>query len=141
MSKTSATEISTSTRSKSFSTPAHSPQLVTPISTPPVPSFAEQRLQQMLRNCEAGTHSFHRDDEDDYVPGGPSGAMAGQVSDMRRKSFAGGEGKSHSDIDPVVGAPELTNSGRPRTTKRSTSIFPFVIELESTIWRIHPISA
>jgi hypothetical protein len=52
----------------------------------------------MLRNCEAGTHSFHRDDEDDYVPSGSSGVRQaqvqgqGQVNDMRRKSFAGGEG-------------------------------------------------
>jgi hypothetical protein len=40
-------------------------------------------------NCEAGTHSFHRDDGDDYTLAGPVG---GAVGEMRRKSFAGGEG-------------------------------------------------
>lgn len=56
-------------------------------------------------NCEAGTHSFHRDDGDDYTPRGPGaigpvgagsgpGVGQGAVNDMRRKSFAGGEGLS-----------------------------------------------
>ena len=56
-------------------------------------------------NCEAGTHSFHRDDGDDYTPRGPGaigpvgagpgpGVGPGAVNDMRRKSFAGGEGLS-----------------------------------------------
>ena len=60
-------------------------------------------------NCEAGTHSFHRDDGDDYTPRGPGaigpvgagpgpGVGQGAVNDMRRKSFAGGEGMtSHRD--------------------------------------------
>jgi hypothetical protein len=93
LSKHTGSEItgSASNRSKSFSTPAHSPQLITPNSTPPHPSFAEQRLQQLLMNCEAGTHSFHRDDGDDYTLAGPVG---GAVGEMRRKSFAGGEGMS-----------------------------------------------
>lgn len=140
MSKTHATEISTSTRSKSFSTPAHSPQLVTPISTPPHPSFAEQRLQQMLRNCEAGTHSFHRDDEDDYTPGSPSGPMAGQVSDMRRKSFAGGEGMFLVHIAVWDRAWLIFLSSRSRSASWSATFFPVFIEPKSTIWRIYTFS-
>lgn len=92
-------------RSKSFSAVAvggRSPQLVTPTSTPPNlhhnTSFAESRLQQLLMNCEAGTHSFHRGEGDDFDPShhhhasaiaGPSGSAA--AGDMRRKSFAAGE--------------------------------------------------
>ena len=93
MSLSKSTDITGSSRSKSFSTPAHSPQLITPNNTPPHSSFAEQRLQQLLMNCEAGTHSFHRDDGDDYTPrGSVPGPVAAVAGDMRRKSFAGGEG-------------------------------------------------
>jgi hypothetical protein len=97
MSLSKSTEITGSNRSKSFSTPAHSPQLITPNNTPPHSSFAEQRLQQLLMNCEAGTHSFHRDDGDDYTPSGsvPGPVLAAVAGDMRRKSFAGGEGMFH----------------------------------------------
>jgi hypothetical protein len=97
MSLSKSTEITGSNRSKSFSTPAHSPQLITPNNTPPHSSFAEQRLQQLLMNCEAGTHSFHRDDGDDYTPSGsvPGPVLAAVAGDMRRKSFAGGEGVFH----------------------------------------------
>ena len=99
---------------------------MTPNSTPPAlagqhyhhhhgpPSFAEQRLQQLLMNCEAGTHSFQRGVGDDYghsgrqashgnggsVPGpsagssiaSGSGSGSGNASgELRRKSFAAGE--------------------------------------------------
>jgi len=101
MSLSKSTDITGSNRSKSFSTPAHSPQLITPNNTPPHSSFAEQRLQQLLMNCEAGTHSFHRDDGDDYTPrGSVPGPVAVVAGDMRRKSFAGGEGMFHPLFHP-----------------------------------------
>ena len=55
-------------------------------------------------NCEAGTHSFQRGEGDDYGPssrqasgsgvsGSVPGPSAGGASgDLRRKSFAAGEG-------------------------------------------------
>jgi hypothetical protein len=134
MSLSKSTEITGSNRSKSFSTPGHSPQLVTPINTPPHPSFAEQRLQQLLMNCEAGTHSFHRDDGDDYTPSGPSaiaGPVAGVAGDMRRKSFAGGEGMFHPLVS-VTAYIDIFSLGTTET--RSTTFFPLFPKSQSTIW-------
>lgn len=162
-----------SNRSKSFSTPAHSPQLMTPTSTPPAlaghyhhhhgpPSFAEQRLQQLLMNCEAGTHSFQRGDGDDYGPAGRqpnhggggsvpgpsagsssssgsgSGSGTGAASgELRRKSFAAGEGTSQNSLSRCYVNPSNESTSPARPESESETFVPIVTQLDKTIWRIH----
>ena len=74
----------------------NTPDLQTPNSTPPSAissSFFESRLAQLLANCEAGTHSFPRDEMDwsDHMKMQQQQEL--RKAGGRKLSFAGGEGE------------------------------------------------